>query len=206
MTMILCSSMAVQASPRITNTLPSACSPPRHETPHQRSTTFAPTIPSEGRDEARPSRHEGIRATRARKAEGRDEARPSRHEGIRATRARKAEGRDEARPSPLSSRMAFGNGPPGGRPLPGAGWLHALQATIYGDQVSALVSEVSVDTRANAKSLSLSGLSRLSGLSSKPGLASQPLLLRSFTSLAAVATWRRLHGRQTFRVFCVFRG
>ena len=94
----------------------------------------------------------------------------------------------------LSSRIAFGNGPPGGRPLPGAGWLHALQATIYGDQVSALVSVVSVDTRANAKSLSLSGLSRLSGLSSKPGLASQLVLLRSSTSLAAVATWRRLHG------------
>ena len=87
------------------------------------------------------------------------------------------------------------------RSAPGAGWQHTLQATIYGDQVSALVSVVSVDTRANAKSLSLSGLSRLSGLSSKPGLASQPVLLRSSTSLAAVATWRRLHGRQTFRVF-----
>ena len=157
-------------------------------------------------------------------AEGRDEARPSRHEDSCATRAQKSELKRltlalckpsvnnvariaaiQRRP-PVTSRIAFGNGPPGGRPLPGAGWLHALQATIYGDQVSALVSEVSVDTRANAKSLSLSGLSRLSGLSSKPGLASQPLLLRSFTSLAAVATWRRLHGRQTFRVFRVFRG
>ena len=155
---------------------------------------------AEGRDEARPSRLEDSCATRAQKAA------TKRGPPVMRVFARRACRRPRRSAALPSSRIAFGNGPPGGRPLPWAGWLHTLQATIYGDQVSALVSEVSVDTRANAKSLSLSGLSRLSGLSSKPGLASQPVLLRSSTSLAAVATWRRLHGRQTFRVFRVFRG